>query len=162
MKTNNRKVRTFFAFQHARCRCCYRSYLDRFLNKLYKNLVKVCDTANHFLQTICNILMYIKGLVYRFSDVLRMSLWYWSLRLLYASNTTPSSGEGWLDRVSSTVFIALGLGGGSVSFGDRNASPGDLDFKEIDIPRWSNDWKLFSDFAAMIHFYRYWLWEVFR
>ena len=36
--------------------------------------------------------------------------------------TTPSSGEGWLDRVSSTVFIALGLGGRSVSFGDRNAS----------------------------------------
>ena len=27
--------------------------------------------------------------------------------------STPSSGEGWLDRVSSTVFIALGLGGRS-------------------------------------------------
>ena len=36
--------------------------------------------------------------------------------------TTPSSGEGSLDRVSSTVFIALGVGGRSVSFGDRNAS----------------------------------------
>ena len=35
--------------------------------------------------------------------------------------TTPSSGEGWLDPVSSTVFIALGVGGRSVSFGDRNA-----------------------------------------
>ena len=40
--------------------------------------------------------------------------------------TTPSSGEGWLDRVSSTVFIALGLGGLSVSFGDRNASLGEF------------------------------------
>ena len=36
--------------------------------------------------------------------------------------TTPSSGEGWLDPVSSTVFIALGVGGRSVSFGDGNAS----------------------------------------
>ena len=43
--------------------------------------------------------------------------------------TTPSSGEGWLDRVSSTVFIALGLGGRSVSFGDRNASLGELRFE---------------------------------
>ena len=42
------------------------------------------------------------------------------------TNTTPSSGEGWLDRVSSTVFIALGLGGRSVSFGDRNASLGEF------------------------------------
>ena len=29
--TDNRKVSTFFAFQHVRCRCSYRSYLDRFL-----------------------------------------------------------------------------------------------------------------------------------
>ena len=29
--TDNRKVGTFFASQHVRCRCCYRSYLDRFL-----------------------------------------------------------------------------------------------------------------------------------
>ena len=28
---DNRKVSTFFAFQHVRCRCCYRSYLERFL-----------------------------------------------------------------------------------------------------------------------------------
>ena len=45
------------------------------------------------------------------------------------TNTTPSSGEGWLDRVSSTVFIALGLGGRSVSFGDRNASLGEFRFE---------------------------------
>ena len=44
--------------------------------------------------------------------------------------TTPSSGEGWLNRVSSTVFIALGLGGRSVSFGDRNASLGEFRFEE--------------------------------
>ena len=44
----------------------------------------------------------------------------------YASYT---SGEGWLDRVSSTVFIALGLGGRSVSFGDRNASLGEFRFE---------------------------------
>ena len=31
VSTDNRKVSTFFAFQHVRCRCCYRSYLDRFL-----------------------------------------------------------------------------------------------------------------------------------
>ena len=31
LSTDNRKVSTFFAFQHVRCRCCYRSYLDRFL-----------------------------------------------------------------------------------------------------------------------------------
>ena len=43
--------------------------------------------------------------------------------------TTPSSGEGWLDRVFSTVFIALGLGGFPVSFGDRNASQGEFRFE---------------------------------
>ena len=42
----------------------------------------------------------------------------------YASYNTPSSGEGWLDRVSSTVFIALGLEGRSVSFGDECFSGG--------------------------------------
>ena len=31
VSTDNRKVSTFFAFQHAHCYCCYRSYLDRFL-----------------------------------------------------------------------------------------------------------------------------------
>ena len=31
VSTDNRKVSTFFAFQHVCCRCCYRSYLDRFL-----------------------------------------------------------------------------------------------------------------------------------
>ena len=31
VSTDNRKVSTFFAFQHVRYRCCYRSYLDRFL-----------------------------------------------------------------------------------------------------------------------------------
>ena len=31
VSTDNGKVSTFFAFQHVRCRCCYRSYLDRFL-----------------------------------------------------------------------------------------------------------------------------------
>ena len=38
----------------------------------------------------------------------------------------PSGREGWLDRVSSTAFIALGIGGRSVSFGDRNASLGEF------------------------------------
>ena len=33
VSTDKRKVSTFFAFQHVRCRCCYRSYLDRFLMK---------------------------------------------------------------------------------------------------------------------------------
>ena len=31
VSTDNRQVSTFFAFQHERCRCCYRSYLERFL-----------------------------------------------------------------------------------------------------------------------------------
>ena len=31
VSTDNRKVSTFFAFQHVRCRCCYRSYRDCFL-----------------------------------------------------------------------------------------------------------------------------------
>ena len=31
VSTDNRKVSTFFAFHHVRCRCCYRSHLDRFL-----------------------------------------------------------------------------------------------------------------------------------
>ena len=44
----------------------------------------------------------------------------------YASYTTPSSGEGWLDRVSSTVVIALGIGGRSLRFGDRNAFLGEF------------------------------------
>ena len=43
--------------------------------------------------------------------------------------TTPSRGEGWLDRVSSTVFFALGLRGRSVSFGDFNASIGESRFE---------------------------------
>ena len=47
----------------------------------------------------------------------------------YVSYTTLSRGEGWLDRVSSTVFIALGLAGRSVSFGDRNASLGEFRFE---------------------------------
>jgi len=33
VSTDNRKVSTIFAFQHVRCRCCYRSYLDRFLKR---------------------------------------------------------------------------------------------------------------------------------
>ena len=33
VSTGNWKVSTFFAFQHVRCRCCYRSYLDRFLKE---------------------------------------------------------------------------------------------------------------------------------
>ena len=32
LKTTAKKSLQFFAFQHVRCRCCYRSYLDRFLN----------------------------------------------------------------------------------------------------------------------------------
>ena len=35
VSTDNRKVSTFFAFQHVRCRCCYRSYLDRFLMHMH-------------------------------------------------------------------------------------------------------------------------------
>ena len=81
---------------------------------------------------MCNILnMYIKGLVLSFqwclmnvtliliATFIMHHIWY----------TTPSSGQGWLDRVSSTVFIALGLGGRSVSFGDRNASLGGFRFE---------------------------------
>ena len=37
VSTDNGKVSTFFAFQHVRCRCCYRSYLDRFLKYLDAN-----------------------------------------------------------------------------------------------------------------------------
>ena len=49
----------------------------------------------------------------------------------YASScTTPSGREGWLDRVSSTDFIALRLGGRSVSLGDRNGSLGKFRFEE--------------------------------
>ena len=35
VSTDNRKVSTFFAFQHVCCRCCYRSYLDHFLNNTW-------------------------------------------------------------------------------------------------------------------------------
>ena len=35
VSTGDRKVSTFFAFQNVRCRCCYRSYLDRFLIIIY-------------------------------------------------------------------------------------------------------------------------------
>ena len=38
VSTDNRKVSTFFAFQHVRCRCCYRSQLDRFLKEGRKTL----------------------------------------------------------------------------------------------------------------------------
>ena len=34
VSTENWKVSTFFAFQYVRCRCCYRSYLDRFLKDI--------------------------------------------------------------------------------------------------------------------------------
>ena len=33
VSTDNRKVSTFLAFQHVRCHCCYRSYLDCYLKK---------------------------------------------------------------------------------------------------------------------------------
>ena len=39
VSTDSRIVSTFFAFQHVRCRCCYRCYLDRFLIPLTKNSV---------------------------------------------------------------------------------------------------------------------------
>ena len=35
VSTDNRKVSTFFAFQHVRCRCSYRSYLYRFLITIF-------------------------------------------------------------------------------------------------------------------------------
>ena len=78
-------------------------------------MVKVCDTANHFLQTICNILnMYIKGLVLSFQWCLtNVTFILIATFIMHHIYTTPSSGQGWLDRVSSTVFIALGLGGRS-------------------------------------------------
>jgi len=41
VSTDNRKVSTFFAFQHVRCRCCYRSYLDRFLMNWMLAFMKV-------------------------------------------------------------------------------------------------------------------------
>ena len=70
--------------------------------------------------------MYIKGLVlsvqWCLTNVTLILIATFIMHHIKYTNTTPSSGEGWLDRVSSTVFIALGLGGRSVSFGDRNAS----------------------------------------
>ena len=95
-------------------------------------MLKVCDTANHFLQTMCNILnMYTKGLVLSFQRCLtNVTLILIATFIMHhIKYTTPSSGEGWLDRVSSTVFIALGHGGRSVSFGDRNASLGKFRFE---------------------------------
>ena len=46
VSTDNRKVSTFFAFQHVHCRCCYRSYLDRFLNKSKLREPQVAQARN--------------------------------------------------------------------------------------------------------------------
>ena len=47
VNTENRKVSTFFAFQHVRCHCCYCSYLDRFLiTSLFATNVKLKETEN--------------------------------------------------------------------------------------------------------------------
>ena len=61
--------------------------------------------------------MYIKGLVlsvqWCLTNVTLILIATFIMHHIKYTNTTPSSGEGWLDRVSSTVFIALGLGGRS-------------------------------------------------
>ena len=49
VNTDNRKVSTFFAFQHVRCRCCYRSYLDRFLKLKFCFFNMVHWITIHFL-----------------------------------------------------------------------------------------------------------------
>ena len=74
--------------------------------------------------------MCIKNLVLSFQWCLtNVTLILIATFIMHHIYTTPSSGEGWLDRVSSTVFIALGLEGRSVSFGDRNASLGEFRFE---------------------------------
>ena len=74
--------------------------------------------------------MYIKSLVLSFQWCLtNVTLKLIATFIMHHIYTTPFSGQGWLDRVSSTVFIALGLGGRSVSFGDRNASLGGFRFE---------------------------------
>ena len=49
--TDNRKVSTFFAFQHVRRRCCYRSYLDRFFIPLRKSRNSVPRIGNSWRGT---------------------------------------------------------------------------------------------------------------
>ena len=88
--------------------------------------------------------MYIKGLVlsvqWCLTNVTLILIATFIMHHIKYTNTTPSRGEGWLDRASSTVFVALGLGGRSVSFGDIGMLLwGNLGLKEIDIPRSSND-----------------------
>ena len=46
VSTDNRKVSTFFPFQHVHCRCCYRSYLDRFLNYYKTPINQLCSRYN--------------------------------------------------------------------------------------------------------------------
>ena len=85
VSTDDRKVSTFFAFQQVRCRCCYRSYLDRFLNnkslnlhrkaKPYRILVVVVEwhhCANGLLQQgaqKCDRFWFMHILSYRFNPI---------------------------------------------------------------------------------------------
>ena len=56
VSTDNRKVSTFFAFHHVRCRCCYRSHLDRFLISAWRFVpnteVVSGEHIRHFLPCI--------------------------------------------------------------------------------------------------------------
>ena len=56
VSTDNRKVSTFFAFQHVRCRCCYRSYLDRFLKRdqNYLGFSQEFFSLGHSFETLIN------------------------------------------------------------------------------------------------------------
>ena len=53
VNTDNRKVSTFFGFQHVCCRYCYRSYLDRFSKDYlepYSITQKVSNLWRHYKQ----------------------------------------------------------------------------------------------------------------
>ena len=61
VSTDNRKVITFFAFQHVRCRCCYRPYLDPLLKKwanlhfikFFKFFHVQCSKTNSTIRKYC-------------------------------------------------------------------------------------------------------------
>ena len=61
VSTDSRKVITFFAFQHVRCRCCYRPYLDPLLKKwanlhfikFFKFFHVQCSKTNSTIRKYC-------------------------------------------------------------------------------------------------------------
>ena len=64
VSTDNRKVSTFFVFQHVRSRCCYRSYLDRFLKDIQNTR-----------QTVLKINWSVKTPWHERMEVARSELW---------------------------------------------------------------------------------------